>query len=188
MSMNKHLLQNGHHNLVDMLFRDFEPTGLSKEEIFEICKKCILEANCCYSYMRIAEVMVSISEYAIAKGLYKKSQTMLNEASDYKYLADSIIDHLPEFGWGLKLLQKATALTNNNPNPWDYALIASSYSKTVGDNLKAKELFKVAEEYAVLSNQISFVADLVLESLKDSLWYAELMEKAKEAQKFVCLN
>ena len=174
-----YLEQTPWDNLTDMLFGDFETTGLSKTEIMQICTDSLNVANCAYSYMRIAEIFVDISEFSQAKETYQKAEKLLTEPDDYTIMAHSIIDNF-DLSWGMALLESGIHLMNQKPNVWNYTLIANTFAGAVGDTLGATEYYKLAEAHAVSPSHFEFIADGVLEYLKDKNWYSSLLEHSNQ--------
>jgi len=174
-----HLEKTPWDNLIDMLWGEFDQSGLSNSEIMQICTDCLEEANCPYCFMRIAEIFTDISEYSLAEETYKKAELLVVEAYDYIYLARSIIDNF-NLSWGMSILSKGIMLTDLKPNYCDYSIIASVFACEVGDTLSAIKFYKIAESYAVSKHDFEFIANDVLEYLEDEFWYAELIEKSKQ--------
>ena len=166
-------------NINDMLFGDFDTSGISSDELMQICTDCLTVANCPHGYMRIAEILIDLSEYSLAKDTYQKAEKLLTESDDYIYLAQSIIDNL-DLSWGMALLETGIHLTNQKPNVWHYTLIANTFAGAVGDNLRAIYYYKIAEAHAVRPSHFEFIADNVSEKLKDRNWHTALIAKSKQ--------
>ena len=177
--ISKHFDQTPWDNLTDMLFGDFDTSGLSKAEIMQICTDCLEVANCPYCYMRIAEIFIDLFEFSIAKDTYQKAELLLNEANDFIYLAQSIFDNF-DLSWGMALLETSICLTNQKTNVWHYTLIGDTFAGSMGDNLRAIEYYKLAEAHAVRPSHFEFIADGVLEYLEDRNWHSALVAKSKQ--------
>ncbi|MCX6152755.1 MAG: hypothetical protein NT007_01205 [Candidatus Kapabacteria bacterium] len=173
-----HIQQTPWDNLSDMLLGDFNSTGLTNEENLKICTDCIEVANCPYGFMRIAELLTDISEFSLAEETYKKAELLLNEPSDYMYLAQSITDNF-NFSWGMELLETGIRISKQKPNVWGYTVIGNVLAETVGDQLRARKYYQFAETFAVRPSHFEFIADGVDEYLEDKNWSAELLEKSK---------
>ena len=173
--------------LVDMLFGDFDSSGFDKTELLKICTDCLDVANCPYTFMSIAEYFVDLSEFSLARNTYRKAEELLDGTGDYIYLAQSIIDNL-DLSWGMKILNRAIKMNEHKPDLWDYTLIANTFADNIGDYKKATAYYKMAEEYAILPRHYEFIAEGVIENLRDMTWYAELIEKARHSAELMLKN
>ena len=79
---------------------------------------------------------------------------------------------------GIALLDQAVAQAKNKPDSNSFVVITWTYSEALGDNIRSRELFEIAESHAVLYNELEFLAKEVVERLHDTIWHDTIMSKA----------
>jgi hypothetical protein len=184
-----HLEQTPEDNLTDIIVGFFDPAGLTDEELLQICMDCIPFADFSFAYTRIADLLIEeLNETTLAKDVYKLAEFEDCDVGEYLILADSVIEKLNNLSWGMDIIEKAIALAHIEPKFGDFFIIAESLSETFSDNLRAREFYELAEQYAKELYDYKYLAEDVLNNLQDEVWYSVLKEKENKIKELMNPN
>ena len=174
-----HLEKTPEENLEYFRSEQFDKEGLTETEIMQILTDCINISNDVNSFSNIAVFCIEkLSNYTLAREMFQKAESLICEFYEYPDLAYSILKHLKDLEWGLKLLEKAKAIADEYPKAIRYIVIADEYCRFTDDKVKCKELYQLAEKYATTTREYNRLISSVLDIMNDKEYYMELVDKA----------
>ena len=119
--------------------------ALTKDEIKEF-KKEEKEAEDCFGFTFIADLISDAGDKEWAKNLYKKAEQKDHDFHDLIGLAQSVFENLDDEEWSRTLYKKAEEKAESYD---DFKDLAESLCEILGDKELARSLYQKAEEKAV---------------------------------------